>query len=148
MTADKQTDISESFLSRDTVDYQSASSTTEGDLSFRLRRPLYNNNNYQDRYLLKNTVITTRKTVVTRITSILVTIFSAVFSVFRYGYHKQSSFVGWFGKRIHQLASRVMLLDTYLLRSRSSGSSTRTSRILLLCFVPLLVFGGKSIFNY
>lgn len=139
--ADKETNIDESFVSRDTVDHKCVSSTIEEERNFYLRtRPLLSNNNYMVN-TFKGSVIE-KKTMITRITTTLVTIFTSILAVFRYSYNKQSSAVSWIGKRIHQVASRVLLLDTYLQRRRSGASDRRASGILLLCLIPLMIFGG------
>ncbi|KAK9888205.1 hypothetical protein WA026_000473 [Henosepilachna vigintioctopunctata] len=48
-------------------------------------------------------------------------------------------------KNIHRLTSRVMLLDTWLLRKR--GNSGKSTYLYILCAVPLFLIGGFWLFS-
>ncbi|KAJ8923336.1 hypothetical protein NQ315_001894 [Exocentrus adspersus] len=100
-------------------------------------RQLYNNN-YDSDYEIyeKNTYTVSRWR---RFTETVTRIFASVYivvAVFSYLYKVQTS---WFAK-LHKLTSRVMLLDTWLLWKSRQGN--KPARLVALCLLPLLLFGG------
>lgn len=70
------------------------------------------------------------------------TIVKTVFTVLYGGVVYQKSWVLWVGKKMHRAASLLMLWDTWLLRGNTSKGD-KVGRALLLCLLPLLLFGGE-----
>ncbi|KAH1016668.1 hypothetical protein HUJ04_007852 [Dendroctonus ponderosae] len=79
---------------------------------------------------------TTRRSFKEIITLVFFSIFTTISTIFRYFYKTQISIFS----RIHRVASTVMLWDTYLLWKTISTNKTRN--LLILCLLPLLIFGG------
>ncbi|KAF5290584.1 hypothetical protein FQR65_LT11535 [Abscondita terminalis] len=136
--AHKQTNTEEDeFQYTPTYSYNSSN---ENVLKHR-RTNLFANNNYNSKY--KSTHLQdvyVKKTFRSRITNFLFTIVTWISSVFYYMYSTQSSIVIGFGKMVHKVATRVMLWDTWLLRSLKNKN--KLTSLLAVCLIPLLLFGG------
>lgn len=118
---------------KDTVDHSYTNYVGKSPRKYQ-PRTLFTNNNYNDGY--EYTVLSYKKnTWISRI----VRVFMAVFSVFYYVFEVQRRSLLWFGKKVHKMASLVMLWDTWLLRRQPRD---KLPAILLLCLLPLLFFGG------
>ncbi|XP_060521283.1 SUN domain-containing protein 1 isoform X2 [Cylas formicarius] len=78
--------------------------------------------------IIKNTTVAILTSVITILTSIV--------EVFYYTYRVQTNLLS----KVHNLAGRVMLFDTWLLWKTRPGN--KATKLALLCLIPLLLFGG------
>nr|CAI5820565.1 unnamed protein product [Callosobruchus analis] len=120
---------------------KSSAYSTLSDAAFYGHKPrVLFNNNYSDEYRYQEKSIwysywsRIRRTVSKVFT---LTIFYYVLSVLQYTFDVQTR---WLAK-LHQLTSKVMLFDTWLLW-KTRGNSNKSSKLVLLCLLPLLLFGG------
>ncbi|XP_050298723.1 klaroid protein isoform X2 [Anthonomus grandis grandis] len=97
------------------------------------------NNNSEDFYIKRRTH-TKWGSFKQTISTIVSTIFTTIYTIFFYSFRIQRSIFSY----IHHMASRVMLWDTYLLWKAKPGD--KTTRLLLLCLLPLLLLGGIHVY--
>ncbi|CAH1999316.1 unnamed protein product [Acanthoscelides obtectus] len=98
------------------------------------------NNNYSDecRYLERSSWYSYWSRIRRSVSKVFsLTVFYYALSILHYTFTVQTK---WFAK-LHQLTSRVMLFDTWLLWKTRSNSN-KSSKLVLLCLLPLLLFGG------
>lgn len=94
----------------------------------------------------ETTVTRTRQTIVRRWTRIKRTFYQflrTVTSVFLYLTFVQT----YFFSKLHHFSSRLMLVDTWLLKKRTKGTD-KIAMVMLLCLLPLLLFGGKCFLKF
>ena len=105
---------------------------------------IYKKLNFEDNseYVIsKSSSSTGTVTVWSRITAVVVTVMVVVLLYpATYVLGVQRSLFLSLGKRLHTMVSRVMLMDTWLLRG---NRSRKRGAIILLCLLPLLLLGGK-----
>ncbi|KAB0796199.1 hypothetical protein PPYR_10260 [Photinus pyralis] len=102
------------------------------------QRNLFSNNNHDKMY--QYSAYTKRQSFRSRTWSALVTVVTWITSIFYYTFTVQNSIFIWFAKILHRVATRVMLWDSWLLRS--VRKSNKVTSLIMLCVIPLLVFGG------
>lgn len=130
-------DMSTGYIHKqtNTEDTLSKTNSTFTTTSFKPRQ-LFNNN--YDSYTSYETVYNSSYWSRTKRT--ITTIFMSILNIFLYMFEVQTS---WFAK-IHQFTSRIMLLDTWLLKKVNLRN--KPSKIALLVLIPLLLLGGEKLF--
>lgn len=123
----------ESLLSKSNSYSTSASAYQE------LRPRKLFNNNYEDTYEVYEKHTTYKYSYWSRFKRTVTTVFTSILSIFYYTFAVQT----WWFSKLHNLTSKVMLLDTWLLWKSHAGN--KTSKLVALCLVPLLLLGGKII---
>lgn len=111
-------------------------------------RTLFTDDNYNENYeytvSTSASYTTTTTTIISRITRYFVMMFTTILSMFYKTVEYQTSWLLWIGKKMHRAASLLFLWDTWLLRVWDARRrNNKLSRVLLLCLVPLLLFGGE-----
>ncbi|KAK9703220.1 hypothetical protein QE152_g29471 [Popillia japonica] len=143
ITLDKHTNT-DSYIDEDSVDY--TSSTTNG--SGLKQRFIHSNNNQieeeeeEEDFVIRR-ISYKRVTIIQRFFQVLISIFTTIFYPVYYIYNKQHAVFFWFVKKLHTIASSLMLLDTWLLQG--SAPDRKMSAIMRLCLFPLLLFGGLHV---
>ncbi|XP_044252851.1 uncharacterized protein LOC123003877 [Tribolium madens] len=75
----------------------------------------------------------------TRRHSIITSVFTAIYTMVFWGFSSVSGASIYLGTKLHHLASRIMLFDTWLLRK---SAPRKTRAVVALCLLPLVVFGA------
>ncbi|EFA09315.2 klaroid protein [Tribolium castaneum] len=132
-------------MSRRTIHSDSSTNTesyytTSQSIKQRLLSSSNNNEEIDESYTISRTSTTRRRTFTSIITSVFTTIYMSVFWCFLSVYETSSSTMIFFGKKLHHLASLIMLADTWLLRK--SSAPRKTGAVVALCLLPLLVFAA------
>ncbi|KAJ3646617.1 hypothetical protein Zmor_024196 [Zophobas morio] len=134
----RRTIHSDSSTNTDSYSYLASKSHL---LKQRLFSSTNNNEENDESYKIYRSSSTQKRTVVSVITSVFVSIYTVIYWCFNTVYTASNSTMIYFGKKLHHLASRVMLLDTWLLR-KSAGGGKRTRAVVALCLLPLLLFAA------
>lgn len=108
-------------------------------------RALFTDDNYNENY--EYTSYYKKTTFFRKIVTFFLTLYTSVVSVFYRTAEYPSSWLLWFGKKVHRAASLLFLWDTWLLRvwDGRRKNNSKVSGVILLCLLPLLFFGGKLI---
>lgn len=135
-------------MSRRTIHADSSTNTEEYFSSkSHVKQRLFtssNNNEEDESYKLYRISTLQRRTFISRITSVFTRIYTMIYWCFYTIFEKSNSTMIYFGKNLHHLASRVMLLDTWLLKT-TAGARRKTKSVIVLCLLPLLFFAGELI---
>lgn len=137
-------------MSRRTIHSVDSSTNTESYLNSKsqyVRQRLFSSSNNNDEldesYTIRRASSFTRKhTFKSLITSVFTSIYTAIYWCFYTVYERSNSMMIYFGKKLHHLASRVMLFDTWILKK--STAKRKTKAVVALCLLPLLIFAGES----
>lgn len=109
-------------------------------------RTLFSDDNYNDEYEYTVSTLNHQKstTVISGITRFFVAVYTTILSIFIRTIEIQRSWLLWIGKKVHRAASLLFLWDTWLLRVWDGRRrNNKLNGVLLLCLVPLLLFGGE-----
>lgn len=114
--------------------------TVDGNNSYSSYSSSYNIKRVQEKSSVRNVV-----------SRFFISIYMLITNWIYYVYETHNYGLVWCGKKLHRFVSWVMLMDTWLMRKQEYGRcrNNKTKNVLLLCLLPLLLFGGEFyLFNY
>ncbi|KAK5641345.1 hypothetical protein RI129_009892 [Pyrocoelia pectoralis] len=124
---------------------QSYRTTTEEITRFK-QRNLFSNNNYDEKYQYSTyTEHIKKQSFRSKIWNSFITIVTWITAIFYYIFKVQSSTCIWVAKILHRITTRIMLWDSWLLKSVRRRN--KVTSLMALCLIPLLFFGGWWLFS-